>query len=136
MAVTFQWDTENHLLRTVASGQLSEEQMLDYIREVWKRPDRADFDEIADYRELDASSISPALMLKATQLSTQLNRERKIYRVAFVVAGKLGYGVGRQYEAFREATPTITRMFLTLEEAEQWIHQARAQDKESGGVSD
>lgn len=126
MAVTFEWDTERRLLRTVVSGRLSEEEMLDYIREVWKRPDRADFDEIADYRELDVSGISLSMLLKATQLSTELNRERKIYRVAFVVSGQLGFGIGRQYETFREATPTITRMFQSIEEAEKWLQESRA----------
>jgi hypothetical protein len=125
VAVTFQWDTENHLLRTVVSGRLSEQEMLDYIREVWKRPDRADFDEIADYRQLDVSTISLSTLLKATQLSTELNRKRKIYRVAFVVTGTLGFGIGRQYETLRETTPTITRMFPTMEEAEQWIKESR-----------
>lgn len=125
MAVTFQWDTENHLLRTVVSGRLSEQEMLDYIREVWKRPDRADFDEIADYRQLDVSTISLSTLLKATQLSTELNRERKVYRVAFVVTGTLGFGIGRQYETLRETTPAITRMFPTMAEAEQWIKESR-----------
>lgn len=125
MAVTFQWDTGNRLLRTVASGRLSEQEMLDYIREVWKRPDRADFDEIADYRQLDVTTISLSTLLKATQLSTELNRERKVYRVAFVVTGELSYGIGRQYESLRETTPTITRMFLTMEEAEAWIRESR-----------
>lgn len=125
MAVTFQWDTQTHLLRTVVSGRLSEQEMLDYIREVWKRPDRADFDEIADYRQLDVSTISLSTLLKATQLSTELNRRRKVYRVAFVVTGTLGFGIGRQYETLRESTPTITRMFATMEEAERWIAESR-----------
>jgi hypothetical protein len=125
VAVTFQWDTENHLLRTAVSGHLTEQEMLDHIREVWQRPDRADFDEIADYRELDVSTISLSTLLKATQLSTELNRKRKVYRVAFVVTGTLGFGIGRQYEALRETTPTITRMFRTMAEAEQWIKESR-----------
>lgn len=125
MAVTFEWDIENRLLRTVVSGRLTEEEMLDHIREVWKRPDRADFDEIADYRALDVSTISLSTLLKATHLSTQLNRERKVYRTAFVVTGKLAFGIGRQYETFREGTPTITRMFETMEAAERWIEESR-----------
>jgi hypothetical protein len=126
VAVTFEWNTEDRLLRTVVSGRLTEQEMLDYIREAWKRPDRADFDEVADYRQLDVSMISVSTLLKATQLSTELNRERKVYRVAFVVTGKLGFGVGRQYETLREATPTITRMFESIETAEQWIRESRA----------
>jgi hypothetical protein len=125
MPIRFHWDLERRLLRTTMTGGVTEAEFLQYIRDIWQRPDRASFDEVADCRTMDTRAMTPEVMFKATQLSVELNRERRYFRVAFVVAGKLGYGVGRQYETYREATPTETRMFTSMEDAERWIEESR-----------
>ena len=126
MPIKFHWDAQQWLLRSTFSGAVSEDEFLQYIRDIWKNPQRAKFDEIADCRTMSVAAITPELMLKATQLSRELNRDNVSFRVAFVVAGTLGYGVGRQYETYRRVTPTQTRMFTSMEDALRWIHDSRA----------
>lgn len=126
MPVEFHWDLASSLLRTTISGAVSETQFLQYIRDIWSNPQRAKFDEIADCREMQVAAMTPALMLKSAQLSRELNTANERFRVAFVVSGTLGYGVGRQYETYREATLAETRMFESMEAAETWILCERA----------
>jgi hypothetical protein len=128
MPIHFEWDLERRLLRTTMTGNVTEAEFMQYIRDIWQRPDRAAFHEIADCRTMNPRAMTPEVMLRATQLSIELNRERKFFRVAFVVAGKLGYGVGRMYETYRESAPTATRMFTSMEDAERWIEESKDQD--------
>ena len=125
MPVQFHWDVDHCFLRTVLSDHWTEAELLQYIREQWAHPDRERYDQISDCRDMEASAITPAVMQAMSGLHNELNRNRRHLRIAFVVTGAFGYGIGRQYETYCEASPVETRVFLTIAEAEAWIADAR-----------
>jgi hypothetical protein len=104
---------------------------LQYIRDQWAHPDRERYDQISDCRHMEASAITPAVMQAMSGLHNELNRQRRHLRIAFVVAGAFGYGVGRQYETYCEASSVETRVFVTIAEAEAWIEAARPETARS-----
>jgi len=125
MPVQFHWNVEHYLLRTVMTGRWTEVELLHYIRDQWAHPERERYDQISDCRDMDASAITPAVMQAMSGLHNELNRARRHLRIAFVVSGAFGYGIGRQYETYCEASPVETRVFRSIPEAEAWLEQAR-----------
>jgi hypothetical protein len=125
MPVRFQWDVDQYLLRTVLTGHWTEPELLQYIRDQWAHPERDRFDQVSDCRDMQASAITPAVMQAMSGLHNELNRRHRHLRIAFVVTGAFGYGIGRQYETYCETGLVETRVFLTIEEAQAWIEAAR-----------
>ena len=132
MPVQFHWDADHYLLRTVLTGSWTEVELLQYIRDQWAHPERERYDQISDCREMQASAITPAVMQNMAGLHNELNRNRAHLRIAFIVSGAFGYGIGRQYETYCESDPVETRVFLTLAEAEAWIATDRQADRMRG----
>lgn len=125
MPVQIVWDSEHMRVRVTFTGAVTEAEYLQHIRDLWSHPQCTDYDEIADCRTMRVDAMTPALMLRGAQLTNELNRQQRRYRVAFVVAGKLGYGVGRQYETYRENPLSETRMFESMSAAETWLDTPR-----------
>ncbi|HEY4368271.1 MAG TPA: hypothetical protein VGN07_13640 [Steroidobacteraceae bacterium] len=134
MPVQFHWDADRYLLRTVMTGLWTESELLQYIRDQWTHPERERFDQISDCRDMDGSTITPAVMQAMSGLHNELNRNGCHLRIAFIVSGTLGYGIGRQYEMYCESSAVETRVFVTMAEAEEWIETMRRAGRRHDGA--
>jgi hypothetical protein len=133
MPVQFHWDADQYLLRTVMTGLWTEAELLQYIRDQWAHPERERFDQISDCRDMDGSTITPAVMQAMSSLHNELNRNGCHLRIAFIVSSTFGYGIGRQYEMYCESSSVETRVFVTMAAAQEWIEAMRRAGSGHGG---
>jgi hypothetical protein len=121
VSLEFAVNHASRLIEVVASGRLSVDELLAYPRQIVQHPDYdPSFHELFDARDVDASVLSMDVVRKWVAGADE-NPVDKKHRVAFVVDGKLAYGVVRQYQMMREDPDLPTSIFEDLDEARSWL---------------
>lgn len=79
----------------------------------------ANIDTLYDLRDMDFSNIDAEFENNIIEFRKSLDRGDA--RIACVVSSELGFGMGRMYEMLSEQLPQQTRVFRSIEEAEDWL---------------
>lgn len=125
MSVEYQIDSVRRLVRVTLRGRLTGDELLKFQREVWSRPEVQGFDELVDASgiELDISSRLTSDLRGLAEIAASMDSP-SASKLAIVASDDFGFGLGRMYATYREATAQGTRaveVFREMEPALAWL---------------
>jgi hypothetical protein len=130
-------DRSNRLVIARARGVMSGEDVVNYQRTVWTRPDVAGYDELVDMSDAtDVAAPSPAganFQALAAE-SAAVDLPGKPTKFAIVAKGDHAFGLARMYQIYRELETKGTkqvRVFRTLPEALAYLGVERLEENQA-----
>jgi hypothetical protein len=121
LPIQYHIDTERSLVAARANGVLTDADIFGYQREVWSRPEVAGFDELVDMTAVEQIDLpSQDRVRDLALISAAMDNPSRPARFAIVAPGRLAYGLGRMYQAYREMdehSHKTVGVFRTLPEA-------------------
>ena len=121
MPISFEIRHELRLVVARGSGVFTDENIFDYQRSVWSRPEVLGYDEL-----IDMSSVSrieepnPERIRELARLASGMDAREGKSRFAIVAPEDLAYGLGRMFQVLRELDSRSTKevgVFRTMGEA-------------------
>jgi len=138
--VKYRIDHQRHLILTWGQGTVLAQDMFDYQRTVWSRPDVAGYSEIVDMTLAETiESPTAKNMRDLASLSAEMAESVATGRLAIVAPQQLVFGLGRMYEAYREMQPGTKKqmaVFRTLGEASVYLGIAIRADEIHSATAD
>lgn len=129
-------DTDRRLVTAVATGDLVDSDFFGYQRDVWTRPEVADFDEIVDMTGVTSIVELKAEKMRAlASLSAKADPPATSARLAIVAPDQLMNALGRVYESMRRDVSPLGKKvmtFGTMEQALNWLGWKGRERKKSG----
>jgi hypothetical protein len=129
MPIDHEVDHEHRLVIAKGRGVLTDQDVFEYQRGVWSRPELAGYDELIDMSavaEIDVPSFQRIREL--AQLSAAMDGDAVPSRLAIVAPEDFAFALGRQYEAHREldkrSTKTVS-VFRLIGDALAWLGSER-----------
>lgn len=119
--ITSTVDRENDLTVITVEGDVTGKELADSVREFYagNPTDRL----VWDFSGASFEKITIRDLQMVSRTAGQYAVSRKRGKTALVFAADVGYGLGRMYEAFREAedSPVGYRSFRSMDEALSWL---------------
>ena len=106
-------------------GALTFEEITEYQRQVWTRPDIAGYNELVNMNEvtgINGDTINNVKQL--AELSSAMDPSIGPSKLAIVATADFHYGMGRMYKVFREShpgSPKQVQVFRDYEDAMCWL---------------
>jgi len=125
MAVDYRIDQARRVVFVTLRGKISGGDLFKFKRDVWSRQELKGYDELIDARDAEfvlSSSLASDLHGLAEVAAAMDGPSPS--KLAIVSGGDFGFGVGRMYEAYREAAAQGTReveVFREMEQALAWL---------------
>ncbi|HKB14171.1 MAG TPA: hypothetical protein VKD69_26080 [Vicinamibacterales bacterium] len=121
MPIAYRIDYDARVVFAAGHGVFSDDDVFDYQRTVWSRPDVAGFDELIDMTsvtriELRSTDRIRTLAVTAATMDSGAARSR----LAIVASTDYVYGLGRMFQTHRQLHANSTKdvgVFRTMEEA-------------------
>lgn len=125
MPIQYRIDHERRLVLAVGRGIFTPQDAFDYQHKVWSRPDVAGYNELVDMRAVERIAVpSTPRVRELANLSAEMDAGDAISRFAIVAADDLAFGLGRMYEAYREANQRSIKkvgVFRSPAAALEWL---------------
>ncbi len=119
MRITHQIDFARRVVVLTASGELTDEGILDIHDELMKDPDvRPDFALLIDLREAIGRDLTTAAVRSLAERFLVFSPES---RRAVVVQSDFGFGMARMYESLRGEKGGGMSVFRDIDEALLWV---------------
>lgn len=123
MPIDYEIDHARRLVVARGRGVFGDSDAFNYQNEVWTRPDVAGYDEIVDMT--DVQEIAPPTpagpkMRELAGIAASRDNPATAGRLAIIAPSPLAYGLGRQYQTYRELDARSSKrvgVFRTREEA-------------------
>jgi hypothetical protein len=126
MPITYQIDAERRLIRTVAAGDVTLEEVLGHLRDVEADPGLpADANGLADLREC-TSLLTTEQVVSIEPALRRLGGKMRLGACALVASRDALYGMLRMFEMLSESQFAAIRVFRRLDEAEAWLRSRDA----------
>ncbi len=123
-------DHERRLVTATAHGVITPRDFFGYQREVWSRPDVANYNELVDMTSVARlEEASRERVSELAELAASMDTPGVATKLAIVANADLHFGLGRMYQSVRAAKPQANKtvgVFRTREEAMQWLDLASA----------
>ena len=120
-AFDFAIDTERNLVTLALRGQMSGQEVMLAVRNVWAHPDfRPEMLSLIDLRELQAVAET-ADIVKIAHFFKRQSQGVQWGKVAVVVSAVLSYGSTRMFGAYADSTGIELGVFYELDEAMSWL---------------
>jgi hypothetical protein len=139
MPIDYQIDHARRLVVARGRGVFAESDMFAYQREVWSHPEVEGYDELVDMTHVEAIAVPQPTapgMRKLAALAGSQDPPAGIAKFAIVAPDPLAFGLGRQYQAYRELDPQSTKtvgVFRTMDEALSFLGIEGLQGPQPGG---
>ncbi len=129
MPISYRIDKQRRLVLTTATGVLTEEELLDHKRALIVDPEfEPGMRELTDVRTIERLSVTAAGVRKMVALDQDHTDRLGDYRLAIVAPTDASFGTARMYQMLTEANVQSIGVFRNMEEAEQWLGVASAED--------
>jgi len=121
MAVTYEIDKANRIIRTSCRGAVTLEEVIDHFRELERDPDCPDrLDVLLDLSE--QTSVPTRYNLEDVTSEIRRIRPKIQFGACAIVANTdVLFGMLRMFEVFTERYFRASRVFRTRDEAEAWL---------------
>jgi len=130
MATDIQYDAENGILRVVLSGPLDPAEVKNVLQNILMNPAIPnDSDSIWDLRKLDFSTANQKTIQAVVTERTAVADRRAGAKSAFVVSAMDEEILVRLYQAHTQHIQRESRIFRTVEDAQQWLRGRDRQDQ-------
>lgn len=123
MPIEYSIDHKRRLVVARGSGVFSSDDVFRYQREVWSQAAVAGYDELVDMtdvREIESPLPDGSRMKQLASEAAAQDHPTDAGKFAIVAPSPLAYGLGRQYQAYRELNPRsrkTVRVFHQLQDA-------------------
>jgi len=138
--VKYRIDHQRRLILTWGVGTVLAQDMFEYQRTVWSRPDVAGYCEVVDMTFAETiESPTAKNMRDLASLSAEMAESVATGKLAIVAPQQLVFGLGRMYEAYREMQPGTKKemaVFRTLDEASVYLGIAIRSDEFQSASAD
>lgn len=124
MPITVTINREARLVHAIATGEISNADLIAYQEDVWVKGDVTGFDGIFDGSRADFSRVNFTGLLAFSQNSARIDRGTPQSKLAIVVSSDYLRQLAEFYRTAKEALPgdsRTTRIFDTFEDAFAWI---------------
>ncbi len=122
MGITHHIDVELGVIFLKVDGELRDENVGWWSDTILADPDyRPGMDRLADYSGVTKLSVTTGGLHRLAMAAQGFDPFRWGRRLAIVVSGETGFGVGRQYQGMRRSSPYEIRLFRSLEDAQEWL---------------
>lgn len=125
MPIDYRIYHDRRLVWAEAQGILTAEDLFEYQRTVWARPDVQGYDELVDMRPVTGiPPPSPATIQALASLSATMDQPASHSKFAIIAPDDLAYGLGRMYQTHRSLMPNSAKevaVFRTIEAGLQWL---------------
>ena len=128
MPVTFEIDPERRMVRTVASGLVTYDDLARHLAEE-ERDNALGFAEVFDGRGA-TTDLTPNQARALVVRTDALLRKGRFGALAIVTDDNFAFGMARMYQILAEPLPVQIGVFRTLDEATAWLSAA------AGAISD
>jgi hypothetical protein len=121
MPITYRVDHPRRLVVATGTETVTPQDIFEYQRSAWSRPDVAGYDELVDMthaKRLEFGSADSARELASLSAKTDLPSGGE--KFAIVAPGDLAFGLGRLYQTYRSLDKKSTKrveVFRTMKEA-------------------
>ena len=121
MPITLRYDRKKKVLYGTMTGQVTEEEFQATLQEILQSDQfPPDTGTLWDLRELDFRTIDTPLEKRFINIRRKYPQRGRA-RLAFIVAGDLGFGMARMYEILSEDLPQEIKIFKNYSEGESWL---------------
>ena len=132
MTIRYDVNTDQKIIITYASGDITLDDMREHMLMVQNHPDiEPDYSHIFDLREAGEIDIKTNDVKQLADFS-YFNEQSKR---AIVASSDLFYGMSRMYEIFKQDASVNIRVFRTYEEAKEWVGYQDESDSPSSRAS-
>jgi hypothetical protein len=122
MPIAHHYDAELRTLFVEFSGEVSEAELVDVARKLASDPAiPPGHRELVDLTGIRNTDVSSATLRRVAYIYAEADQRPEESRVAIVAPADLYYGLSRMYEAFREPSRLVIRVFRDLPEARTWL---------------
>ena len=122
MPISYRIDQQRNLVRTAASGILTDEDVLGHKRALMADPEfRAGMRELSDVRAIDELRVTPAGVRSMVALDGASAGKLAAYRLAIVASENATFGMARMYQLMTEENVQHVGVFRNLTEAAAWL---------------
>ena len=116
-------DVASGLVTFTVNGKATYEGLIRALKEMLDDPNfRKGANNFWDFRNVDSDSLT-SVDIRGFASFIEKNKERcgEGYKVAFVVARDVDFGLARIYEAYADRLPFTVMVFRSMDEALSWI---------------
>lgn len=129
MPITYSIDETAARVHTVATGTLTDQEILEHKRALVGDPRyRPGMQEISDVRDVTELAVTPVGIRQMVAMDGAEADQLAGHRLAIVTGADVVFGVARMYQQSADHTPQTIGVFRTMEEAEAWLADATAGD--------
>jgi len=120
-------EVDHERCRVVARGRgiLTDQDVFEYQRGVWSRPEVAGYDELVDMSGIEGIDLpSIERVRELAQLSAAMDKDAPPSRLAIVAPKDYAFALGRLYEAYRgldQRSRKHVSVFRTIKDALAWL---------------
>lgn len=119
--IVYQIDHDRRLVVAQGRGVLTGQDIFEYQREVWSRPDVAGYSELVDMTAVERIDMASTDRIRELAfLSASMDPPSSRSRFAIVAPTDEAFGLGRMYQAYRRMEDRTTKevsVFRSLEDA-------------------
>lgn len=125
MPIQYEIDEDRGVVRTTASGRLTDEELLEHKRALLDDPRfRPGMAELSDVRGVDELAVTPAGIAEAAQFDESHSDHFGSHRLALLVPTDLVFGMGRMYEQRTDGNTGGVQIFRDEAEALRWLESS------------
>ena len=122
MGITHHVDVDLAVIFIKVDGELRDESVGWWSDAILADPNyRQGMDRLADYSGVTKLSVTTEGLHRLATAARGLDPSRWGKRLAIVVSGEAGLGVGHQYKATRQRSPYEIQLFRQVEDAKEWL---------------
>ena len=122
MPFSHHYDPETQVLYLKATGTITDEEAVGYAQKVAADQSvPSGRSELADFSQANLGGLSADALRRVASVFQRHDVDPARSRVALVVSGDLGFGLGRMYQAFRSESAIQLRVFRELAAAREWL---------------
>ena len=122
MGITHNIDVDLGVIFLKVDGELRDESVGWWSDAILADPNyRPGMDRLADYSGVTKLSVTADGIQRLATAARGFDPFRWGIRLAIVVSGETGFGVGRQYQGMRMEAPYEIRLFRSVEDAMEWL---------------
>lgn len=122
MPISYDIDEHRGVVRTIATGRLTDEDLLDHKRALLADARfRPGMRELSDIRGVDQLDVTPQGIMEAASFDADYEAELGAHRLGLLVPSDLVFGMARMYEMRTAGSTGGVEVFRTEDEALRWL---------------
>jgi hypothetical protein len=122
MPIRYRIDSENNMIYTKATGNLTDKDILELKENLYNDPDyRAGMSEISDLTEVTQFNITSEGVKKMVEVDAVNAEKIKNHKLAIVANKSVIFGMARMYEMRSARNSSSIAVFSSRKEAEAWL---------------